>query len=894
VDCLDENTLLAFIEGRLGPDGDALVDRHLAGCESCREMVALSAGVVLSVTAAAGMVPGPEKVVRQGQLLARGATVGRYVVLGLVGRGAMGEVYAAFDPELNRKIALKLIKSDAASGNADEDARRRLLREAKAIARLSHANIVVVHDAGTIEGRVFIAMEFVEGQTLNEWRRGGRHSWREILEVFLAAGRGLVHAHAAGVVHRDFKPHNVMLGNDGAVRVMDFGLASEPGGDEAREAAGPSMASAQAADLAGLAATVSPAMTHTGMLIGTPAYMAPEQFLAARADARSDQFSFCVALYEALYGERPFEGADIGELAKAVTAGQVREIPPRSRVPARLRRALLRGLRPQREQRFPSMTELLAELGRNPERQRRRILAGGALGAALLAVGAASQRSLVQPAALCRDAAQHLANVWELPGAAGPAPRHDAVKAAFTATGLASASETWTRVGAALDEYARGWVSMSTESCEATHRRGEQSAEVLDLRTTCLTGSLQGLRALTDVLARADRAVVQEAVSAVNALPDLSRCADVRTLKAATPPPRDPAARARVEALSRRLAEVAALRDTGKLDAARPLASALVTDARALGYDPTLARALEQDCWLKERAGLTAKAIPSCEEAVWTAEASREDEIAAAMSTQLIALSFSSKARREDSERWAKLAAAILKRMGPGHGKLEGWLEHNQAYGLEEMGEWTEARRHYERAIALKTAAEGPDDVDLAVSLNNYGNVLHEMGDNEAGLVALRRARAIWEHAYGAGSRMIAMPLNNEGEILNTLGRPREAIPVFQRTLEVMEASDIDPSSAWLPYPLTGMGQSLLALGRPGEAVGPLERALVIRDRIETFPLPRGETRFALARALWDSGGDRARARALAKSARAEYESATSAAKTVAEIDAWLAAHGRG
>jgi tetratricopeptide (TPR) repeat protein len=835
------------------------------------------------------LVPTPRNAAAAPAVLERGSTVGRYVVLALEGQGAMGEVYGAFDPELNRKIALKLLKNESAGGGLDSETRRRLLREAQAIARLSHANIVVVHDAGAIDGRVFIAMEFVEGQPLVKWLRAGRHPWREVLDLFLAAGRGLAHAHAHGIVHRDFKPHNILLGKDGTVRVMDFGLARDLGAEtgDAGAAAPPGMglegSSTQA--LAGAAAS----NTRT-TIVGTPAYMAPEQFRGDPADARSDQFSFCVALYEGLYGERPFDGSggDVGFIARAVAEGRVREAPARSGVPARLRRALLRGLRPAREDRFPSMAELLVELSRDPERRRKRLAVGAAVAVALVAAGAGAQRVLERPVALCRDAGARLAGAWELPGA-GARPRHDAIEAAFTASGLASAGETWRRVSAGLDDYAREWSRMSTESCELARLQGDPSAAAL--RGACLTGALQRLRALTDVLTGADRAVVQESVNAVNALPDLARCADLKALQAVAPLPQDPATRAQLDALGRRLAEVTALRDTGKLDAALPKAHALVADARVVGYDPTLARALDVECWLTDKAGWVAKAIPMCEEAVWSAEASREEEVAAATATQLVALTATSKARREDSERWAHLAAALLKRMGPGHGKLEGWLAHNQ--GLVEllMGEPAKARGHFERAISIKGAAEGPDSLDVALSLNDYGNVLHDLGDHEGGLAALRRASKIIERTCGPRNRMVAMPLSNQGEILNSLGRPREALDAFQRSIAIIEA-EAGPRAAWLPYPLTGMGASLLALGRPAEAIAPLERARGIRDGSEQYPIPRGETRFALARALWESGGDRARARALAVSAREEYGRATGAGKQVAEIDAWLRARG--
>ncbi len=224
------------------------------------------------------------------EALERGAAVGRYVILDRIGAGGMGVVYAAYDPELDRRVALKLLRTDrfAAPGHL------RLLREAKALARLTHPNVVAVHDAGTFGDQVFVAMELVEGETLRQWLEAGARSWREVLDRLLAAGRGLAAAHAAGLVHRDFKPENVLLGRDGRVRVVDFGLAKALA-DAAEEPAAPDSGGELASPL-----------TEWGAVLGTPAYMAPEQIRGIAADARSDQFSFCVALYEALYGERPF------------------------------------------------------------------------------------------------------------------------------------------------------------------------------------------------------------------------------------------------------------------------------------------------------------------------------------------------------------------------------------------------------------------------------------------------------------------------------------------------------------------------------------------------------------------------------------------------------------
>ena len=306
--------------------------------------------------------------------LARGASIGRYIVLAMVGRGGMGEVYAAYDPELDRKVAVKLLRVKPGNGVSLSEGRQRTLREAQAIARLSHPNVVVVYDVGTFEDKVFIAMEYVEGNTVTYWLQVQPRTWREILKVFMDAGRGLAAAHDKGLVHRDFKTDNVMVSRDRHVRVMDFGLA--------RQAEKPAAAGAETAEptttpkpipvrrlgsgpiarrpgprrppwssrtepsapvpLAGHSSSgmFDARLTRTGAMMGTPAYMAPEQFLGTPTDARSDQFSFCISLYEALYGERPFEGSTMSTLTANVVQGNVREAPAGSKVPLWVRKVL--------------------------------------------------------------------------------------------------------------------------------------------------------------------------------------------------------------------------------------------------------------------------------------------------------------------------------------------------------------------------------------------------------------------------------------------------------------------------------------------------------------------------------------------------------------------------
>ncbi len=284
--------------------------------------------------------------------------IGRYTVVRPIGAGGMGMVYAAYDDELNRKIAVKLLRS----GSSEHD-RARLFREAQAMAKLSHPNVLTVHEVGTFEDQVYVAMEFVRGQNLRDWLREAPRPWRTIIDRFVLAGRGLAAAHAVGLVHRDFKPANVLVGDDGQIMVSDFGLVRSAG-DGSNELS-------QRPQMSPLQMPLSTSLTMTGMIMGTPAYMSPEQHLGQASDARSDQFSFCVALYEALYGVLPFAGETLLELAQTVTTGQLRDPPRDSKVPVWVWRLLLRGLATTPAERWPTIDELLDELSRDPERAAR-------------------------------------------------------------------------------------------------------------------------------------------------------------------------------------------------------------------------------------------------------------------------------------------------------------------------------------------------------------------------------------------------------------------------------------------------------------------------------------------------------------------------------------------
>ncbi|HTA17728.1 MAG TPA: serine/threonine-protein kinase [Polyangia bacterium] len=872
MDCPDDKTLVAFAEGRLPRDAHDPIEGHVLTCARCLDRISHALGELTSTGTFSGgaqVRPRARPEPADAHELPRGAAVGRYTVLGLVGRGGMGEVYAAYDPELDRKVALKLLVGH--SHAHDERARARLLREAKAIAKVSHANVIVVHDAGTYGERVFVAMEFVDGPTLKAWLETPR-ARREILSVFASAARGLAAAHAAGLVHRDFKPHNVMVAMDGHVRVMDFGLAREIG--DARDDA--LVPGATPEDLE---------LTRTGELVGTPLYMAPEQFRAQRTDARTDQFAFCVALYQALYGAHPFGGGTIDALATNVLAGAVRPPPAKHDVPAWLRRVLLRGLSVAPDARWPSMAALLAALENDPNRVRRRWGATVGLGLLVVAAIATLARGPRRSGSLCRGGPARLAGVWEPLGAARP--RRDAIEAAFVRAGGPSAHETWQHVEPLLDRYATAWLDMYRDACEATQVRGEQSPETLDLRMACLDERRTTLAALTDVLANADGVAVSRAIDAANALPSLDRCTDVRLLRETVEPPRDAATRVRVGDIRTRLAVAKALADTGKADRALARGRALIAEARALGYRPLLAETLSVVRRFQLAASTDPEAARDLEESVWIALSIGRDDVAADSATRLVAFAGDHLGPLENSRRWTRLVEAILDRMGPGHDRQRIQLLWSESI-VAEQTDPKEAAELARRGLALAERLGGPDDPDAARSLYNIAEAERRLGQNEEALAAGRRAQGIMIRMYGPESTEVTLEWSNEGETLLALGRAREALSSFQRSMVHIPEDAGDIAS----YPLTGIGRAWIELGQPKLAVAPLERALRLRESVHV-PVEAAETRFALARALWDSGEDRRRARQLAAAAREGYAHTPDARSSlgIERIDAWRASH---
>jgi eukaryotic-like serine/threonine-protein kinase len=800
---------------------------------------------------------------REGLAFEVGAKLGRYVLLRELGRGGMAVVYVAYDPELDRRIALKLVRPQRGSStSADQE---RLLREAQALARLSHPNVVVVYDVGIYEAHVFIAMELVRGQTLRAWLEHAPRRWQEVLAVCIRAGRGLAAAHAAGLVHLDFKPGNVLIGEDGGVWVVDFGLAREPratgsgnsgslraskGGSELRDSS------------TGAHPRLGEQLTEHGTIMGTPGYIAPEQLRGEPPDARADQFSYCVTLWRSLFGQRPFLADDRRGLQRAVLSGKIAEPPGDRRVPVWLRRIVERGLRPRPDDRFRDMNALLDALERDPRRRRRR-LAGAA--AVLAALGMGGYGTLVARAERCRGGAEKIAEVWA-------EPRREAVRSSFESTGLPFAEDAWRGVEAAIEAHGRAWETAYLDACEATHVRGEQSAELLDLRMHCLERSRGELGALVDVFTTADETVVHNAVEAVAKLAPVQRCTHVVALRAEGRSI-DPELRQAVDAMETELARASSLVRAGHSQEAMELVTPLLERARALGVPALEARVsgllgtaymnLGRDEMAKttlmdavlatERGGVDAQRAEilidlgyllghqkgDIEGGMWCLRLAREVLHRLDDEGALLANAYTNEAVLEAARGRPDAALPLLHqaleiwRGVDGHQKIDlATISSNLGSAHYEKGEYEEALRHYTETRELRRAVFGDEHPTACHDLENLGNVLHSMGRSEEALEHHERATEICRAIGGKGRLQHAHRLSNQATVLTALSRHEEALEKYREALEYSEGH---PSygviSSNFGELLLLQGEAEAALARFQEGVTVIEEAFG-RDQI--------------------------------------------------------------
>ncbi|MEM9459548.1 MAG: serine/threonine-protein kinase [Myxococcota bacterium] len=760
--------------------------------------------------------------------------IGAYLVIDPLGEGGMGRVYRAFDATLNRQVAIKVLHRDLESQQ-----HARLVREAQAMAQLSHPNVVQVYEVGQHRGRAFVVMELVPGQTLRQWQRQDpRPSWQTCVRVYQQAGAGLAAAHEQGLVHRDFKPSNALVDPRGRVRVLDFGLV--------RTLTDPSMevhTSGELRDeldtlrlgsvhLSGHGRSIEP-LTEAGVVMGTPAYMAPEQLRGDEVDARSDQFSFCVSLYEAIYAKRPFVGRTLHEREAAIRAGPRPATPSDPQPPRALLDVLGRGLSFSPRDRWPSMESLLGELERLATPPRRDRWTRGALALGLVAMGAGlvyqaevtRQAHEAEQSQRCSGSMALLSGVWD-------DARRDDVKAAIVRTDRAFADDTWARVRSKLDAYADAWAQAHTQACEATSIRHEQSQAVMDLRMQCLHQRKAALRAAVDVLAGADVEAMTHAIRVIDDIPALGRCGNVPWLeqrRQRLPPPEDPAVAQQVETLRQQLLAIQAQKSAGEVQQALEDLEPVIRQAEALGYGPTRAEAQYLRGDLREHNSLYEEAERDLKEALTLATEHRHDAVAADAVSRLTGVVGHRRGRYEEARGWAQVALA-LSRNPDLEPTVEATALNIVGNELLEQDKLDDALEHYRRALSIYERALGPEDPELARVLTNIGLTLQEQGKLDDALEHLDRALEIEEHALGPEHPELASVLINIGLTRQAQGKLDDALALYQRSLALVQQA-LGPAHPRLASSLHSIGRVLAGQGKHDGALDHYRRALALIEQ---------------------------------------------------------------
>ena len=929
-DCPPEADLLRWVQGDR-PSSTNSFQSHLDTCDSCRRVIV---ELLQATDAPAAKLPD------------HATRIGRFIVLELLGAGAMGEVFSAYDPQLDRRVALKLVHLKRTQ---DAEAQGRLLREARAGAALAHPNVVTVFDAGFHQGELFIAMEQVDGGSLSAWLREKPRAWREVVAAFAQAGLGLAAAHHAGWIHRDLKPANILMTRSGRAMISDFGLASAP-----RQLAAPQGTSPDSAQLV---------VTHEGALVGSPAYMAPELRDGSLATAQSDQFSFCVSLHEGLFGVRPFEGDDVATLFANAAAGKLKEPPGRSGVPDGLLAIVRRGLQADPSKRFPSIDALLAELARFPSRraQQKSALAAVAV-VALLGLGGWQLRA--RQGERCADDPQALSGVWD------EATKLE-VKAAFEKANPVLAPTAFAGISSHLDGLMSRWVEARRDNCEATSVRGEQSVALLDLRTQCLHRRREEARTLTQLFKHADDAMVARAITAAGGLSDVDACSIARVETSTLPPPAEPAARARYDALSTQLAEAKALMLAGRLKDAEARFAELEEPVTELGHPGLRLEVLRGLGTSQQTLEHYADAEKSLKQALHLALAAPPGVMGAEAALTLVRV-LGELNRTDEALEFEQITRALLQRLPPqpaievmlnvavagltGPGSLdeaakEGLVEkalvraremgpggrEYEATALNELGnlqyrhgDFRGARQRYEGVAAIVRELFGADHPKLGIALYNNAGTLRQLGDYAAAHAVLDEAEAIWTRNSGPEAPMIAAILGAQGITyldeeklveaekftrrsldlrLKVAGpQSRSAIVGWSQLYDVLVArgafTEAEKAAAsclavseklqnadGTSLCLEALGTVTLRQGDAARAVPMLERAQKAWEEMKTDPRHAAGPKFMLAQALWRSKGDRKRAIELAKSARTAFtEPKGFDARQRKAIDEWLAA----
>ncbi|MFO0631417.1 MAG: protein kinase [Nannocystaceae bacterium] len=824
--CPSDAQLAALIDGSASMAQARVLRSHLDHCESCTELIA-------------HLVRGTAPAAAPAALLAPGTRVGRYVVRAVIGAGAMGVVYRAHDPELQRELAIKLVRPRATEADALME---RLRRESRALARLRDPNVIAVHDIGVLPTtradqapQIFIAMEYVDGTTLRRWLETPR-SWRAIVTVFVQAGRGLAAAHRAGLVHRDFKPDNVLVGRDGRAQVTDFGLARAHGDDRSDERDHPGALAHSDAAVPGSGAST---LTQTGARVGTPLYMAPEQIEGAEIGPAADQFAFAVSLFEAIARERPFAGATIAALFDNVLAGNLRAV--RWRAPRYLLQALQRALAVDPRARHRDMDALLAAL-QHDVRPRRLALATAALAATSLG-GWAWLQHAERESTRARCGREASLDAWSN-------ERREAVAAAMgDATDYGA--DVFERVAPRLDAWAQQYRALREASCLHDELEHADAAKTRAMARRCYDDHASDVAHVVERFEHPDAQLLARAMQLVTELPPASECDDPRWLERHVAPMLagdDPGGRA---ALQRELDRAKTAFDAGAYDDAAAAIEAL--QAHADGIDDLALRAaiaLQRALVVRvQRDAATAEQATT--EAFHLALRAHDDEHAARAAIELLELTGVGLADASKSQHWAALAASTLSRIDPPPPRLEVLRLRNLGLVAARHRRLLEAKTYFELGLDYARRELGESSPHVVSLLSNVASNAMARGELTDGIARLREVVARREADLGPRHPTLAGPLVNLGNALQMVSDHDGALQSYARAEALCRAQSLPQLAALL----SNRAHVHLLRGDTAAAMRDMQEALTLDLQRHPPEHPDVvEARYSLARVALDRG----------------------------------------
>lgn len=737
------------------------------------------------------------------------AKVDRYIIGREVGAGGLGIVFEAWDPKLERPVAVKLVRPH--SGNPRGAAR--FLREAQALARLNHPNVVSVYSHGTCDDAetVYVVMQFIDGQTVGAWSEEPR-SFEEIRDVYVAAGKGLAAAHAQGVVHRDFKPGNVMIDAEGNVQVLDFGLALVAGAGtrsavDSRAVVAPSVDSDESAD---------ERLTQDGIVMGTPRYMAPEQHLGRHVDAASDQFSFCLALLRTLRrGRDVYEAKGHRELAAAKLRCRVTPRAPSDLAPEWMEEVLLRGLSGKPEERWPSMTALLDAMRHAPRR-----LWPVAVGVGLLCAGAVGL-ALPSEDTDCTRGASRLVSAWD--------DADDAeIESAFSdSLGSARGPEMFERLRSAFDEDAKAWADVYTRTC-TEHAAGRLESVAFDGRMACLRSRARQREALLHRVEEGEAAVLRDLTVRLLQLGEIDDCTQDSTLAARTPLPQDSAARAAVIDVRAKLVTVPIMARDGDFEGALVVLDAQGAAAKDIGFEPLFAEVQKASGELRAERGEYESAAVAFEDGLSAAVSSGHDLFAVECAAALVYLYAIRLNRTEDAEQMLSRAKALVERAGdpPNLRQRVGSVE---ALLFNRLQSYDEAKRVLEELIPTLPTETQWQRYQLTTLLNNLGLQYQQLGEYDKAVETLEEALSIRSELFGENHPKIGALHLNIGNTLLRGTKLTDAEPHFDRAIELM-TQGYGKAHVELSRPYISRGVVRKKQGRFEEARADYEHALTLLE----------------------------------------------------------------